>query len=87
VETILTNNSNRFIPDWWSPVFISAKGRALPTCVWYYNNTVVQPGETINVTFATHLEGDDWVTALVFDELNYTVSICLNGGGQQIPCQ
>jgi len=87
VEIILTNNSNQFIPDWWTPTFVSAKGRPLPTCIWYYNNTVVQPDETINVTFATHLEADDWVAALVFDELNYTLSICLNGGGQQVPCQ
>jgi hypothetical protein len=87
VEVILTNNSNRYIPDAWYPTFYSAKGRSLPACIWYYNNTAVQPGESTDVTFATHLEGDDWVTALVFDELNYTVSICLNGAGQQVACQ
>ncbi len=87
VEVILTNNSKQFIPDHWDPDFISASGRSLPTCIWYYNNTAVQPGEVINVTFATHLETDDWVSALVFDELNYTLSICLNPSGQAVPCQ
>ncbi len=87
VEVILTNNSNRFIPDHWAPTFVSASGRSLPTCVWYYNNTAVQPDETINVTFATHLETDDWVSALVFDELNYTLSVCLNPSGQEASCQ
>jgi hypothetical protein len=87
MEIILTNNSKQFIPDHWSPTFVSASGRSLPTCIWYYNNTVVQPGEVIDVTFATHLETDDWVSALVFDELNYTVTICLNPAGQAVPCQ
>ncbi len=87
VEVILTNNSNRFIPDHWSPTFVSASGRPLPTCIWYYNNTAVQPDETINVTFATHLETDDWVSALVFDELGYTLAVCLNPSGQAVPCQ
>ena len=68
-------------------IFISARGWSLPTCIWYYNNTAVQPGEVINVTSATYLETDDWVSALVFDELNYTLSICLNTPGQAVPCQ
>ncbi len=87
VEIILTNNSNRFIPDHWSPVFISASGRPIPTCIWYYNNTVVQPGEIINVTFATHLESNDWVSALLFEELGYPLTICLSPSGQMISCQ
>ena len=87
VEVILTNNSNGFIPDHWSPIFISAAGRALPTCIWYYNNTVVQPDEIINVTFATHTEVDDWVTALMFDEIGYTLTLCLSPSGQVVPCQ
>jgi len=87
VEVILTNNSNRFIPDHWTPTFVSASGRPLPTCIWYYNNTAVQPDETINVTFATHLETDDWVSALVFDELGYGLAVCLNPSGQMASCQ
>jgi hypothetical protein len=86
VEVILTNNSKQFIPDHWSPTFVSAKGRSLPTCIWYYNNTAVQPDEIINVTFATHLESDDWVSALLFNELNYPLSVCLNPGGQMMSC-
>jgi hypothetical protein len=87
VEVILTNNSNRFTQDKWFPTFISASGRPLVPCIWYYNNTVVEPGESADVTFATHLEANDWVRAMVFDELNYTVTICLNGAAQQVPCQ
>ena len=87
VEVILTNNSNRFIPDHWSPVFISAAGRPLPTCIWYYNNTVVQPDEMINVTFDTHTEADDWVSALMFDEIGYTLTLCLSPSGQVVSCQ
>jgi hypothetical protein len=90
VEIILTNNSNRSIPDRWAPTFISAKGRPLPSCYHglnYTYNTAVQPGETVNVTFATHMESDDWVSALVFDELNYTLTVCLNPSGQVVPCQ
>lgn len=90
IEIILTNNSNRSIPDRWAPTFISAKGRPLPSCYHglnYTYNTAVQPGETVNVTFATHMESDDWVSALVFDELNYTLTICFNPSGQVVPCQ
>jgi hypothetical protein len=87
IQVILTNNSSQFIPDHWSPYFVSASGRSLPTCIWYYNNTVVQPGEIIDVTFATHVETDDWVSALVFDELGYTSTTCLNPSGQPVPCQ
>jgi hypothetical protein len=87
VEVILSNNSDRFIPDHWTPVFVSASGRPLPTCIWYYNNTTVQPDEIINVTFATHLESDDWVKALVFDELGYTLTVCLSPSGQMVSCQ
>ncbi len=87
VEVILTNTSNRFTRDSWFPTFISASGRPLQPCIWYYNNTVVEPGESADVTFATHLEANDWVRAMVFDELKYTVTICLNGAAQQVPCQ
>jgi hypothetical protein len=90
VEIILTNNSNRSIPDRWAPTFISAKGRPLPSCYHglnYTYNTAVQPGESANVTFVTHLESDDWVTALVFDELNYTLTICFDPSGQVVPCR
>jgi hypothetical protein len=87
VEVILTNNSHSYTRDKWFPTFISASGRPLVPCIWYYNNTVVEPGESADVTFATHLEANDWVRAIVFDELDYTVTICLNGAAQQVPCQ
>jgi hypothetical protein len=87
VEVILTNNSNSFIPDNWGPTFFSASGQILQTCAWLYDDMAVQPGETINVTFATHMEANDWVSAMVFDELGYTVTLCLNPSGQVVGCQ
>lgn len=87
VEVILTNNSDRYIPDGWSPDFYSAKGDAPPTCIWYYDNTAVQPGEVIYVTFATHVEADDWVRAMVFDELGYQVTVCFNAAAQAVACR
>lgn len=84
---ILTNNSNRYIPDGWAPDFYSAKGQVPPTCIWYYDNTAVQPGEVIYVTFATHVESDDWVRAMVFDELGYQATVCFNAAAQVVSCQ
>jgi S1-C subfamily serine protease len=86
VEIILTNNSNQFIPDRWGPTFFSAGGQVLETCAWLYDNMSVQPGETANVTFATHMEANDWVSAIVFDELGYTTTLCLNPAGQVVAC-
>ncbi len=90
VETILTNNSNNFV-TFQTPTFVSASGAALPSCYWAYdpNNPkleVAQPGESKNVTFGTHLETGDYVRALVFDLPGWTITVCLNGAGQQIPC-
>ena len=56
VEVIVINNSKNWIPDKWMPTFISASGANLVPCIWYYNNTVVEPGEMTDVTFATHLQ-------------------------------
>jgi hypothetical protein len=87
IEIILYNQSDRYIPDGWYPLFHSAKGDAPPTCVWYYDNTAVQPGETIYVTFATHVELDDWVQNMVLDELGYELVVCFNPAGQVVACR
>jgi S1-C subfamily serine protease len=86
VEIMLTNNSNQFIPDKWGPTFFAASGQVLETCAWLYDDMSVQPGETANVTFATHMEANDWVAAMVFDELGYTTTLCLNPAGQVVAC-
>jgi pSer/pThr/pTyr-binding forkhead associated (FHA) protein len=86
VQVLVTNNSKNWIPDHWGPTFISGSGANLPTCIWYYNNTVVEPGETTDVTFATHLAKGDYVRALVFDFPGQTVTICLDPGGNEVPC-
>ena len=87
IEVILTNNSNRYIPDGWFPTFHTAKGQVPPTCIWWYENTAVEPSETIYVTFATHVESDDWVRAMVFDELGYEVMTCFNAAAQVVACR
>jgi hypothetical protein len=91
VEVLLTNNSNQFV-TFDTPIFVSALGAPLPSCYWAYNPDdphleVVRPGETKNVTFGTHLEANDYVQALVWELPGWTVSICLNGAGHQIPCR
>jgi hypothetical protein len=86
-QVLLTNNSTRYIGEDWYPSFISASGAGLPSCVFYYNNLAVEPGETIDVTYGTHLKVGDYVKALVFEIQGYTEAICLNPGGQKIPCQ
>jgi predicted component of type VI protein secretion system len=87
VEFVVTNQSNRYIPDQWHPHFYSAKGDVPEVCVWYYDNTAIEPGETTYVTFATHVESDDWVQAMVLDEIGYEVIICLNAAGQIVACR
>ena len=86
VELVLTNQSDRDIPDGWYPTFHTAQGQVPPTCVWYYDNTAVQPGETIYVTFATHVNLDDWVQAMVVNELGYAVMVCFSAAGQVVDC-
>jgi hypothetical protein len=86
LQVLLTNNSRRYISEGWGPTFISASGASLPTCVFYYENLVVDPGETIDVTYGTHLPTGDYVKALVFDILNHTEVICLSPGGTKISC-
>ena len=87
VEVIVVNNSTNFIPDKWMPTFISASGAPLKACIWYYNNTVVEPREMVDVTFATHLDRGDYVRAMVFDFPGQSVTVCMGPGGNSIPCQ
>ena len=44
-------------------------------------------GEVIYMTFATHIESDDWVRAMVFEELGYQVTVCFNAAVQVVACQ
>jgi len=87
VQVLVTNYSIIPIPDRWHPEFISASGAPLIPCTWHYDNTEVSPGETVDVTFATHLESGDWVRALVFNFPAGTVRLCLDGAGHQVPCE
>jgi hypothetical protein len=38
------------------------------------------------VTFATHVNLDDWVQAMVIDELGYAAMVCFNSAGQVVNC-
>ena len=87
VQVLVTNLSSIPIPDGWHPEFISASGAPLTPCVWHYHDTEVSPGETVDVTFATHLESSDWVRALVFNFSLGTVRLCLDGSGHQVACE
>jgi len=86
VQILVTNNSNRYTQDGWGPTFVSASGAPLITCIFYYNNTVIEPGETVDVTFNTNLEHGDYVKAVVLSLLGHTATICLDPGGNEIPC-
>jgi hypothetical protein len=91
VEVIFTNDSDNYITC-GSPIFVSASGASLPRCYFPYdpNNPslpVAKPGETKDVTFVTHLQRSDYVQALVFELPGWTITLCLNGAGQQIPCK
>jgi hypothetical protein len=86
VQVLLTNNSKQYIGEDWWPTFLSASGAGVPSCWFYYNNVVVEPGETADVTYATYLPKGDYVKAMVFPILGQTHTVCLNPGGQQIPC-
>lgn len=42
--------------------------------------------EVIYVTFATHVGSDDWVRAMVFEELGSQVTVCFNAAAQVVAC-
>jgi hypothetical protein len=85
-EVILTNNSKQFIGEDWWPTMLSASGVGVPSCWFYYNNGVVEPGETTNVTYTTYLPKGDYVKAMVFPILGQTAVICLGPNGQEVTC-
>jgi hypothetical protein len=87
VEVVVSNYSSVPIPDGWLPQFIAAGGAALKSCMWYYDNTAVRTGTTVDVTFYTHLQTGDWVRAMQFSFPQGVVTICLNQAGQTVPCQ
>ena len=64
-----------------------ASGAPLPSCMWYYDDTSVEPGQTGEVTFVTHLQQGDYVRAMVFDLPEESIGICLDPAGRQITCR
>ena len=85
-QVLLTNNSDNFVAEGWGPTFLTASGAGAPSCVFYYDNLVVEPRESIDVTYGTHIQVGDYVKALVFNVLGHTEVICLTPGGQQTQC-
>jgi hypothetical protein len=86
IEIVVTNQSDRTIPNGWYPAFRSSQGQTPVTCIWSYDDMSVQPGETAYATFATHVELNDWVQRMVLDELGYQVTICFNASAQVVVC-
>lgn len=84
IQLLVTNSSNEHTQDKWFPEFYTAAGAHPPSCIWYYNNTVVSPGETVDVTFATHVEVGDFVQTLRLDLLGHSATITLDASGNEI---
>ncbi len=86
IQVLLTNNSNRTIREGWGPDYISARGAALPQCVYHYNDLIASPGETLDVTYVTYLDPGDYVTTAIFDILGYETTICFGPGAIRTNC-
>ncbi|MEM7031284.1 MAG: hypothetical protein AAF629_17100 [Chloroflexota bacterium] len=85
-EVLFTNQSNQTLYKNWFPEIITAKRGSVRTCFWNYDTIKVAPGQTINVTFVGHVEGDDWVAGLAFRDLNYQQFACLSASGADVAC-
>lgn len=84
IELLVTNLSHESTQDKWKPAFYTAAGAHPATCIWYYNNTVVSPGETADVTFITHVEIGDYVQTLKLTLLGHTTTITLDPSGTEV---
>jgi hypothetical protein len=84
IQLLVTNNSVQPTQDMWFPEFYTATGAHPPSCIWYYNNTVVSPNETVDVTFATHVEVGDYVQTMRLDLLGHSVTITLDPSGKEL---
>lgn len=81
VELLLTNKSDKKIPDQWPVSFTTAKGQAVQACYYAYEGSGPPPGATSSVTFFTVVEKGDYVEKITFNLEGQTVQLCLDGQG------
>jgi hypothetical protein len=86
LELLLTNNSEKKIPDDWSVSFTTANGNSVRACNYIYEGAGPPPGATSSVTFFTVVEKGDFVEKIVFELEGQTVQICLDGKGNWWKC-
>lgn len=86
LQVLLTNNSSATIDEDWYPRFTSANGADIPSCVYRYDNLIASPGETVDVTYVTYLQPNDYVTRASFWIFKDVETICFNSAGASITC-
>lgn len=86
LQVQLTNYSNTTIDSGWGPKYTSANRAELPRCVYRYDNLAVSPGETVDVTYVTYLQPNDYVTRASFWIFKDVFTICFNSSGTSIAC-
>jgi hypothetical protein len=84
IQLLVTNKSKSSTENKWKPSFYAASGPKTTSCMWYYNNTVISPGETVDVTFYTYVELNDYVQTLKLTLLDHTRTITLDPAGNDI---
>ena len=86
VELLLTNNSDKKVPDEWPLSFTTAKGKVFKACYYRYSGSGPVPGATSSVTFFTVVELGDYVETVTFSLEGQTVRLCLDGKGGWWSC-
>ena len=86
VELLLTNNSDKKVPDEWPITFTTAKGQAVRACYYGYDGSGPKPGVTNSVTFFTVVEQGDYVETVTFTLDDQVIRLCLDGQGAADRC-
>lgn len=86
VELLLTNHSDKKIPDQWPISFTTAKGQSVQACYYAYAGSGPPPKATSSVTFFTVVEKGDYVEKITLDLEGQIVQLCLDGRGGWSNC-
>lgn len=81
VELLLTNHSDKKVPDDWPITFTTAGGKTVKACYYRYKGSGPPPGATSSVTFFTVVEQGDFVDTITLNLESQTVKLCLDGRG------
>ncbi len=81
VELLLTNNSDKKVPDDWPISFTTVNGKNVKACYYGYPGSGPPPGATSSVTFFTVVEQGDYVNTITLSLEDQTIKICLDGRG------